>query len=152
MTYQEHDGLEVTLSIDAPREDVFDVVSATDRWPDLITVIDDGEVLTPHAQGEGVELQWDVTVAGFTIDVHEKIDRFDPPEMFTWISLDCSRWNHEGGVRFEEVSEETTSVHAYMDYDLPVVVDNRFTRELFKRRFQTEMEQSFRRVKEQLER
>lgn len=151
MSYEEPKGLEVDVEIDAPREAVFDIVSATDRWPELITVIEDGEVLTDHARGEDVELRWDVTVAGVTVEVFEKIDGYERPELLTWTSLDGSRWNHEGGIRFEETDEGATSVYAWMDYDVPAVVDNRVFRWLFKRRFQKGMERSFGNVRDELE-
>ncbi len=150
MSYQEPKGLEVDVEIDAPREAVFDVVSSTDRWPELITVIEDGEVLTPHAQGEGAELHWYVGIAGVTVEVFEKIDGYEPPELLTWTSLERSRWNHEGGIRFEDAGG-STRVYAWMDYDVPAVVDNVLFRWLFKRRFQTGMERSFENVRAELE-
>lgn len=151
VSYDVPGGLEVELTVDAPREAVFDLVASFDRWPELITVITGGEVRSDHVEGAGVDLHWEVTVAGITVPVDETIDGYDPPTEFTWTSLDSSRWNHEGGVRFEAADPETTRVYAYMDYDLPSVVDNRVTRRVFRRRFQREMERSFETVREVLE-
>lgn len=150
MSYEEPRGLEVDVEIDAPRDDVFDVVAATDRWPELITVIDDGEVLTPHARGEGVELHWYVRVVGVTVEVFETIDGYEPPELLTWTSLDRSAWSHEGGIRFEDAGG-STKVYAWMDYDVPSVADNALVRWLFKWRFQKGMERSFENVRAELE-
>lgn len=151
MTYEQDNGMEFEMEIDAPREEVFDLISSTDRWTELITCITDGEVLTDHAQGEGVKLHWTVTVGGIDVDVWEMIDGWNPPEEFTWTSLERSKWNHEGAVRFEETEQGTTRVYTYMHYDLPRVVDNRLTRPIFVKLFQREIARSFGQVGAMLE-
>lgn len=151
MSYEEDSGMEVELIVDAPKEPLFDVFSDTSRWLELVTCITDGEVLTDYAQGEGVQLHWEVTIAGLSVDVWEMIDSYDPPDEFTWTSVEKSSWNHEGAVRFEEVDDGRTRVYTYMDYDLPGVVDNRLTRPLFKRVFQREIQRSFENVTRMVE-
>lgn len=150
MSYQESAGMEVESYIDAPREDVFDLIGDTANWQELFTCITDGRVLTDHSTGEDVKLEWEVTVMGISVDVREKIDEYDPPKRFTWTSIEGSKWNHEGAVTFTEVDSDRTRVHTYMDYDFPRVVDNRITRRLFKRRFQSEIARSFERASEML--
>lgn len=149
--YEEDAGMEVELTVDAPREDVFDVIADTGRWKELVTCITGGEVLTDHSVGEGVQLRWEVTLAGFSVHVREMIDGYDRPNKFTWTSVEESNWNHEGAVRFEEIDENRTRVYTYMDYDLPSLVDNRVTRPLFKRQFQSEIAKSFGQVGEMVE-
>lgn len=146
MSYEAEAGMEVEMRVDAPREDVFDVIGDTGRWLDLFTCITGGEVLTDHTTGEDVQMEWEVTLLGVSIHVREMIDGYDRPRKFTWQSVEESRWKHEGAVEFERLDGDRTHVYTYMDYDLPDIVDNRLTKPLFKRRFQSEIEKSFERV------
>lgn len=151
MSYEEPGGLTVETTVDAPRPAVFETVAAFDRWPELISVITGGGVTSETTTGEGVEMEWEVTVAGITVPVRETITDYEPPRAFGWESLPDSRWRHEGGVEFEAADDETTAVRAVMHYDVPWPADNRITRRLFTRRFQREMERSFDRVARRLE-
>lgn len=148
MSYEEHAGMEVESYVDAPRIAVFDVLADTAYWEELFTCITAGEILTDHTIGEGVKLEWEVTVMGIPIYVREIIDSYEHPERFTWTSLDGSSWSHEGAVTFTEVEGGGTHVHTYMDYDFPGVLDNRLTQPLFKRRFQSEIARSFENINE----
>lgn len=151
MNYEAQNGMELELTVDAPQQEVFDVIAATDRWPDLFTCITGGDVLTDHSVGEDVQMEWEVTILGVPIHVREMIDAYERPRKFTWRSVEESSWNHEGAVECESVDSERTRVYTYMDYDLPGVVNNRVTKPLFKRRFQSEIEKSLDRVEQIIE-
>ena len=72
---------EISLTIDAPQQRVWDVLSDLEAWPQRIETVELVELLTPEplAAGSRVRLKqpklpegiWDVTV-------------WDPPEYFEW--------------------------------------------------------------------
>jgi len=143
MVYQATAGMEVETKILAPRRAVFEIIGDPAYWQELFTCITDGEILTDYSAGEGAQLEWEVTVAGISVDVREEITVHEPPTQFRWASVEGSDWEHEGAVSFDRLGSERTLVRTYMDYDFPRVVDNRVGRALFKRRFQSEIERSF---------
>lgn len=142
--------METELRINAPRKEVWDLITQTNRWPELIDGIDDGEVLSENARGIGAEFRWDTKIAGISFSVYERFIDWAEEERLTYTSLERSRMEYEGTIAFEDVNGGTQVVST-LDYELPIWLDNFLFKRIFQHQFEKKIISSFENAKEILE-
>lgn len=102
---------EKSIEIDAPRQRVWDVLSALEAWPERIETVETVELLTPApiAKGSRVRLKqpklpegtWDITA-------------WDAPSFFEWTQK-TSGITSAAGHRVEELGEDRSRLTLTLD-------------------------------------
>lgn len=143
--------MEAEFEIDAPREETWDLITQTERWPELIDGIEGGEILSENARGRGAKFRWDTKIAGVSFSVYERFSEWSEGEYLTYTSTEQSRMEYEGTIAFEDDGDGGTVVVSTLEYELPGWLDNSMVERVFQRQFEKKIVSSFETAKEMLE-
>jgi len=96
--------MQTKVEFDTPRQQTWNLIADTRRWPELIVGIHGGERLTEDSPEEGAEFRWDVRIAGVPFSVYEHIE-WSEPEHLSYTSLEQSRMDYKGTIAFQDSSD-----------------------------------------------
>lgn len=135
-----------TYHIGAPVDQVFDCITDHENFSRFMTNVSEVRNL-----GEG-RLHWKICgPAGTEFEFDEQVTEAVPNERISWASLPGSPVAYEGSVRLEPEGDNSTKIHVSFCYNPPGGAAGHVVASLFGADPQTQMNQSFIRLKTFLE-